>query len=289
MKINEVEKQTGISSTNIRYYEQKELLVPRRSSDNNYRVYSNDDIERLKQIKILRMIGIPISEIKEILDEKKSLKNVMTIRINQITEEEENLAAVKTLCQNIVEYDMDIHMLNENLLEENRELWKKKLAMVNIEEKAQYLRRKSAIILCILAIIFCFFPVIPVNGSALNIFLLVLHPDFIWTIGSILALLIYLLIPVVYLYVLHGYTHYKNHVNYMIYPTFAAILSVLAQVFLALIITIQMPDFIIEDNFVPTFIGVLGAICRFLTGFLLVIDCVSGEELFVRVLKKRAK
>lgn len=64
MKINEVEKQTGISSTNIRYYEQKELLVPQRANDNNYRIYTSDDIERLKQIKILRMIGIPIAEIK---------------------------------------------------------------------------------------------------------------------------------------------------------------------------------------------------------------------------------
>ena len=289
MKIKDVEKQTGISCTNIRYYEQKELLVPKRANDNNYRVYTNDDIERLKQIKILRMIGISIAEIKEILDEKKSLKDVMTVRIDQITDEEQNLSTVKALCITIVDNDMDIHMLDEDLLEENRTLWKKKLNVVNIEEKAQDLRRKTAITLCILAIIFWFFPVVAAQDRSLNAFQLILHPDFIWTTGITISLLLYLLIPVIYLYVLHGYTHYKNHVNYMIYPTFAAILSVLAQVFLALIITIQMPDFIIEDNFVPTFICVLGAICRFLTGFLLVIDCVSGEELFVRVLKKRAK
>ena len=74
----------------------------------------------------------------------------------------------------------------------------------------------------------------------------------------------------------------------MIYPTFAATLSVLAQIFIALIINIQMPDFIVETSFVPSFICVLGTICRFLAGFLLVIDCASGEELFVRILKKRA-
>ena len=287
MKINEVEKQTGISSTNIRYYEQKELLVPQRSGENNYRVYSTDDVERLKQIKILRMIGISLSEIKEILDEKKLLKDVMETRIDQITEEEENLDTVKALCETIVEHEIDIHMLNEELLKENESLWKKKLAMVNLEEKAQYLRRKYAIVLCILALIFCFFPIIPVNNSALNIFLLALHPDFIWTFGSTLALLIYLLIPCVYSYVLHGYIHYKNHINLMIYPTFAATLSVLAQIFIALIINIQMPDFIVESSFVPSFICVLGTICRFLAGFLLVIDCASGEELFVRILNRK--
>ena len=86
-------------------------------------MYSNDDVERLKQIKILRMIGIPISEIKEILDGTKSLKEVMSIRIDQITEEEENLTIIKALCKNIVEYDMDIRMLNEKLLENTKELW----------------------------------------------------------------------------------------------------------------------------------------------------------------------
>ena len=175
MKINEVEKQTGISSTNIRYYEQKELLVPQRANDNNYRIYTSDDIERLKQIKILRMIGIPIAEIKEILDEKKSLKDVMNIRIDQITDEEQNLATVKALCKTIVDHDMDIHMLNEELLDENRTLWKKKLNIVNNEEKAQALRRKTAITLCILAIISWFFPVIATQDRSLNAFQLILH------------------------------------------------------------------------------------------------------------------
>lgn len=287
MKINEVEKQTGISCTNIRYYEQKELLVPQRASDNNYRVYSNDDIERLKQIKILRMIGISLSEIKEILDEKISLKDVISVRLNQITEEEENLATVKALCKNIVEQDMDIHMLNEGLLEENREHWKKKLTTINMEEKAQYLRRKSAIILCILAIIFCFFPVMPVYNSALNIFQLALHPDFIWSVTSAVSLLIYLIIPAIYIYVLYEYIHYNNHVNLTIYPTFAATLAVLAQLFIALIINIQMPFFLSEVSSMPLFLCVFGCICRALAGFLLVIDCASGEELFLMILKRR--
>lgn len=287
MKINEVEKQTGISCTNIRYYEQKELLVPQRASDNNYRVYSNDDIERLKQIKILRMIGISLSEIKEILDEKISLKDVISVRLNQITEEEENLATVKALCKNIVEQDMDIHMLNEGLLEENREHWKKKLTTINMEEKAQYLRRKSAIILCILAIIFCFFPVMPVYNSALNIFHLALHPDFIWSVTSAVSLLIYLIIPAIYIYVLYEYIHYNNHVNLTIYPTFAATLAVLAQLFIALIINIQMPFFLSEVSSMPLFLCVFSCICRSLAGFLLVIDCASGEELFLMILKRR--
>ena len=289
MKINEVEKQTGISSTNIRYYEQKELLVPQRASDNNYRVYTSDDIERLKQIKILRMIGIPIAEIKEILDEKKSLKDVMNIRINQITDEEQNLATVKALCKTIVDHDMDVHMLNDELLDENLTLWKKKLNIVNTVEKAQALRRKTAITLCILAIISWFFPVIATHDRSLNAFQLVLHPDFIWTVGTTISLLLYLLIPVIYLYVLHGHIHYKTNADLMIYPHFATALGILSQIMINLILTIQIPDFITYVMFIPYFLCILGCIFRLLTGGFLVINYASGEELFMRILEKRAK
>lgn len=289
MKINEVEKQTGISSTNIRYYEQKELLMPQRANDNNYRVYTNDDIERLKQIKILRMIGIPIAEIKEILDEKTSLKDAMNIRIAQLIDEEQNLATVKSLCKTIVDNDMSIHMLNEELLEENRTLWKKKLNIVNIEEKAQTLRRKTAITLCILAIISWFFPVVATHDRFLNAFQLVLHPDFIWTVGTTISLLLYLLIPVIYLYVLYGHMHYRANTDLLIYPTFATSLGLLSQIFINLVLTIQIPDFITDVGFMPTFLCVLGGIFRFLTGFLLVIDYSSGEELFIKIIKRNMK
>jgi len=288
MKINEVEKQTGISSTNIRYYEQKELLVPQRSSENNYRVYSPDDIERLKQIKILRMIGIPISEIKEILDGTKSLKDVMNVRISELAEEEKTLSTITTLCKTIVEQDMDIHMLTEELLEESKDLWKKKLTIVNIEERAQYLHRKSMILLCILGIIFCFFPVVPVYDTALSCFQLILHPGFVWTPGIIFSLLLYLIIPVIYIYVLHGHLYYRNNVEFLIYPTLATSLGVFSQILIVLIVTLQMPHFVSSDHSMPLFLCTLSAFLRFLAGFLLVIDCASGEELFVRILKKRA-
>ena len=289
MKINEVEKQTGISCTNIRYYEQKELLVPQRANDNNYRVYTSDDIERLKQIKILRMIGIPIAEIKEILDEKKSLKDVMTIRIDQITDEEQNLATVKALCKTISDNDMDIHLLNEDLLEENRTLWKKKLNAVNIEEKAQALRRKTAITLCILAIIFWFFPVVATQDRSLNAIQLVLHLDFIWTIGTTISLLLYLLVLIIYIYVLHGHIHYKTNADLLIYPNLATTLGLFSQIMINLVLTIQPPDFITDVMFIPYFLCICGSILRLLTGLLLVIDYASGDELFMRILKKRTK
>ena len=67
MNIKEVEKITGISSQNIRFYEKEGLVKPLRDDNNGYRVYSETDIKLLKMIKMLRMLDMPVGEIKELL------------------------------------------------------------------------------------------------------------------------------------------------------------------------------------------------------------------------------
>ena len=67
MNIKEVEKVTGISSQNIRFYEKSGLVHPDRNEENGYREYDTNDIRILKLIKMFRMIDMPIEQIKLIL------------------------------------------------------------------------------------------------------------------------------------------------------------------------------------------------------------------------------
>ena len=67
MKINEAEQLLGITKANIRFYEKEGLLQPSRN-ESGYREYSDADIRRLKQIVILRKLGIPVQQIADILD-----------------------------------------------------------------------------------------------------------------------------------------------------------------------------------------------------------------------------
>lgn len=60
MKIGDVSKETGLSISNIRFYEKKGLLEPKRSQISKYREYSAEDIERLKQIILLRKMDFSI-------------------------------------------------------------------------------------------------------------------------------------------------------------------------------------------------------------------------------------
>lgn len=49
MNIKEVEEQTGLPRSNIRFYEKENLILPLRNEKNGYRVYSEKDVERYQK------------------------------------------------------------------------------------------------------------------------------------------------------------------------------------------------------------------------------------------------
>lgn len=65
MTIKEMEALTGMSRTNIRFYENEGLIEPQRR-DNGYREYSEDDARTLLKIKLLRAMDVPLTTVKEL-------------------------------------------------------------------------------------------------------------------------------------------------------------------------------------------------------------------------------
>lgn len=65
-----VQEETGLTSRQIRYYDQKGLVFPERTSGNQ-RLFSREDIKRLKMIKTLLEEGYTIEAIKKKLEVKK--------------------------------------------------------------------------------------------------------------------------------------------------------------------------------------------------------------------------
>ena len=63
MKIGEVGKETGLSASNIRFYEKKGLLCPKRREESQYREYGPEDVRRLKEIMLFRKLGISVESI----------------------------------------------------------------------------------------------------------------------------------------------------------------------------------------------------------------------------------
>jgi DNA-binding transcriptional MerR regulator len=65
--IGEVAECAGVNPKTIRYYESIELLPKPRRSTGNYRLYSDEDVERLRFITSARALGFALDEIAEIL------------------------------------------------------------------------------------------------------------------------------------------------------------------------------------------------------------------------------
>lgn len=67
---NEIQDKTNLSRKAIEYYEEKGLIHPIKL-ENGYRDYSDEDVEVLKRISLLRNLGLSISEIALYLDSKE--------------------------------------------------------------------------------------------------------------------------------------------------------------------------------------------------------------------------
>jgi MerR family transcriptional regulator, thiopeptide resistance regulator len=69
-KIGELAEKTGLTVRALHHYEEIGLLVPSHRGENNYRLYTPADIERLQQIVSLKELGFPLEKIKETLEAK---------------------------------------------------------------------------------------------------------------------------------------------------------------------------------------------------------------------------
>lgn len=65
LKISEVSKQTGLSIPTIRYYTDQNMIPSVTRDLDNQRVFDDEAVVWLEGIKVLRELGVPLSEIKE--------------------------------------------------------------------------------------------------------------------------------------------------------------------------------------------------------------------------------
>jgi DNA-binding transcriptional MerR regulator len=63
--IGELAKKTGTDPKTIRFYERADLLSPPRHG--RFRTYLATDVQRLKNVLMLRKMGVPIAQIRELL------------------------------------------------------------------------------------------------------------------------------------------------------------------------------------------------------------------------------
>lgn len=123
MKINEVEALVGITKKNIRFYEEKGLLTPRRNSENGYREYEARDVEQLRQIKLLRKLGVPLEEIRQMQAGRITVADGMRRHLVTLEREQRSLEQSMELCRKLKDREERLENLDAaGLLEQMEEM-----------------------------------------------------------------------------------------------------------------------------------------------------------------------
>jgi MerR family mercuric resistance operon transcriptional regulator len=65
--IGELAKAAGVPVSTVRYYEREGILRPAGRSVSNYRLYSQDDVERLRFIRAAQATGFALDDVRELL------------------------------------------------------------------------------------------------------------------------------------------------------------------------------------------------------------------------------
>lgn len=122
MKINEVEAQVGITKKNIRFYEEQGLLSPRRNSENGYRDYGEAEVAVLRQIKLMRKLGVPLEEIRK-MQAGGTVADGMRRHLVTLERERKSLEQSIQLCQSLKDREERLDALDAaGLLEEMEKL-----------------------------------------------------------------------------------------------------------------------------------------------------------------------
>jgi len=69
LQIGEAAERTGLTQRTLRFYEEKGLLNPPTRMEGGFRLYSEDDIERIERIKQMKeLLGFSLADVKEMID-----------------------------------------------------------------------------------------------------------------------------------------------------------------------------------------------------------------------------
>jgi len=73
LQIGEVAEQVGLSLRTVRYYEEMGLVTPESRTEGGFRLYTEEQVQRLALIKEMKPLGFTVEEIRDLLDARDVL------------------------------------------------------------------------------------------------------------------------------------------------------------------------------------------------------------------------
>ncbi len=78
----EIAKLCGVSVRTVQYYDDRDILVPSELSEGGRRLYTEDNLKRMRIICFLREAGLPLNSISALFAEKNP-ENIISILLEQ--------------------------------------------------------------------------------------------------------------------------------------------------------------------------------------------------------------
>jgi len=100
--VGELARATGLTVRTLHHYDRIGLLRPSARSRAGYRLYGDQDVARLQQIRSLRQLGFPLEQIRELLDrrdgDRASHLHVIELHLARLREQ---IRAQQRLCDRL--------------------------------------------------------------------------------------------------------------------------------------------------------------------------------------------
>jgi DNA-binding transcriptional MerR regulator len=114
LTIGQAAQKVGIPPKTIRYYEEVNLIQPAKRMENKYRAYTKEDIARLRLIKQARILGLPLDEVKHLVEEclEGSCEH---LKDSFLTKLPKYITAVKEKIDELQELQQQLESLQDNL------------------------------------------------------------------------------------------------------------------------------------------------------------------------------
>ena len=105
MTIKDVEQKTGLGRSNIRFYEKEKLIEPVKNTNNGYKDYSQEDVDKIKKIAYLRTLGVSIQDIRSIMQQEITLYEVLKTQSAKLDEQIMELNNSRKMCDKMLQAD----------------------------------------------------------------------------------------------------------------------------------------------------------------------------------------
>jgi DNA-binding transcriptional MerR regulator len=95
-RIGELARVAGVTVRTLHHYDELGLLTPSERTNAGHRRYAAEDVERLYRLLALRNIGLPLDEVKTLLDGEDGVADTVRKHLARVESQVQALDALKT-------------------------------------------------------------------------------------------------------------------------------------------------------------------------------------------------